>query len=274
MIVEFIDRFQEIKGELLKEFSEKEPDSYEDIFKITLKHMFKNPTYQEPDYNKKGCHVLPVRPALEFNPKIKLDKTTIIDIANKAYTDVMNKQPPKTTPVVINLVGEPSVGKSTVAAELFASMKKQGYSVELVTEYAKDIVWENRQDILKHQDYVFAKQHRRLSRLIGKVDYIITDSPLILSLLYIEMSNTPRSLIPFIQDVISTYKNIYVYLKRAHKYEEVGRMQNELEANNLRQKLNSILTDNGVVPLVISTDDTVVDLIINHIKGIDAYKCK
>ena len=207
-------------------------------------------------------------------PKVKLDKDNIIDIANKAYNNVINKQQQRTTPIVINLVGEPSVGKSTVAAELFASMKKQGYSVELVTEYAKDIVWENRQDILKHQDYVFAKQHRRISRLIGKVGYIITDSPLILSLLYIEMSNTPKSLIPFIKDVISTYKNIYVYLKRAHKYEEIGRMQNELEANNLRKKLSSVLTDNGIVPLVISTDDNVVDLIINHIKEINVHRCK
>ena len=44
--------------------------------------------------------------------------------------------------VVINLFGGPGCGKSTIAAELFAILKKQGYEVELVTEYAKDKVWE------------------------------------------------------------------------------------------------------------------------------------
>ena len=83
---------------------------------------------------------------------------------------------------IINLIGEPSAGKSTIAAELFAKMKKAGYNVELVTEYAKDMVWENRNEMFSHQDYIFAKQNRRLARLNGKVDYVITDAPLILSL--------------------------------------------------------------------------------------------
>ena len=41
MIKEYIERFQEIKPELLEIFSNKEPDDYTDIFKQTIKLMFK-----------------------------------------------------------------------------------------------------------------------------------------------------------------------------------------------------------------------------------------
>lgn len=53
MITEFIDKFQEIKPELLKQFSEKEPESYEDIFKQTIEMMFKDCNeYSYPDFKR------------------------------------------------------------------------------------------------------------------------------------------------------------------------------------------------------------------------------
>ena len=42
---------------------------------------------------------------------------------------------------VINLLGAPGAGKSTAAAGLFYRMKKEFLSVELVTEYAKDLIY-------------------------------------------------------------------------------------------------------------------------------------
>ena len=40
--------------------------------------------------------------------------------------------------LVINLIGGPCSGKSTIAAELFARLKKMGVHCELVSEYIKD----------------------------------------------------------------------------------------------------------------------------------------
>lgn len=77
----------------------------------------------------------------------------------------------------INLFGGPGTGKSTAAASLFAEMKKKGMDVELVTEVAKDFVWEERQKTLEIQPYITVKQYRNLFRLKGKVDYVITDAP-------------------------------------------------------------------------------------------------
>lgn len=63
---------------------------------------------------------------------------------------------------------------------------------ELVPEYAKEHEWEGRTGKIRQaQDYIFAKQHFRLSRLIGEVDVIITDAPLMLSQIY-----TPKDYLP------------------------------------------------------------------------------
>lgn len=88
-------------------------------------------------------------------------------------------------PIVVNLFGGPGCGKSTVAAGLFYKLKCDGfYDCELVTEVAKDIIWSGAPHQLANQPYVFGEQYFRLWRLIGKVDVIITDSPILLSVNY------------------------------------------------------------------------------------------
>lgn len=82
---------------------------------------------------------------------------------------------------VINLLSGPGAGKSTTAAGLFYQMKLKGINVELITEYAKDMTWEERYNTLSNQLYIFAKQYSRQLRVKNKVDYIVTDSPLLLS---------------------------------------------------------------------------------------------
>ena len=85
---------------------------------------------------------------------------------------------------VINLFGGPGVGKSTTASGLFYEMKKARLEVELVTEYAKDAVWEGRTSLLDDQIYIFAKQQRRISRLaahgVKSVSYTHLTLPTIL----------------------------------------------------------------------------------------------
>ena len=51
----------------------------------------------------------------------------------------------------------------------------------MVSEFAKDLVYENRMDTMKDELYIFAKQNHRLFRVKDKVDVIITDRPLLLT---------------------------------------------------------------------------------------------
>jgi tRNA uridine 5-carbamoylmethylation protein Kti12 len=140
---------------------------------------------------------------------------------------------------IINLFGGPCVGKSVVASELFASMKKEGYNVELVTEYAKELTYEGRFNVLEQdQLYVFTKQHRRILRLKEQVEYIISDAPLLLSIAYSELNpNNIYNLQIFsslVLDVIDNYNNLNVILSRNEnfEYQQTGRYQNENEAKH------------------------------------------
>ena len=50
--------------------------------------------------------------------------------------------------LVVNLFGAPGAGKSTGAAYIFSRLKMLGINAELVTEFAKDKVWENNQEAI------------------------------------------------------------------------------------------------------------------------------
>ena len=77
---------------------------------------------------------------------------------------------------IINFFGGPGIGKSTQSAGLFTEMKKNQMDVELTYEFPKEVAWEGNYSSIKDQFYITANQHRNISRLYGKVDYIIVDS--------------------------------------------------------------------------------------------------
>lgn len=144
----------------------------------------------------------------------------------------------------INLFGGPGVGKSTAAAELFSRFKKQGKSVELVTEFAKDLVWENRQSTLEIQPYVSMKQFRNLARLKGKVDYVITDSPIIKDSVYArryatELPQDYHNLLFFLHENLGDSINILI--TREHMYDSEGRYQTEDQAIEIDRELRFLL---------------------------------
>ena len=82
---------------------------------------------------------------------------------------------------VVDIYGSPSSGKSTLAAYVFAKLKMLGIRCELVTEFAKDLVWDERHKALQNQAFVFGNQFYRLSRLENEVDVAVVDSPLMLN---------------------------------------------------------------------------------------------
>jgi len=147
---------------------------------------------------------------------------------------------------IINLLGEPSSGKSTLAAGLFSLMKKQYMSVELVTEYAKDLIYEGNVSKDLDQFYVFAEQHRRVSRLIGKVEYVITDSPLYLVAYYSSLGRYKDTLSQLVLSVAKEFNNVNFFVNRNHRYDVSGRSQTEEEAIAVKLGLREFLQKGGV----------------------------
>lgn len=86
--------------------------------------------------------------------------------------------------LVVNLFDSPGTGKSSEMAYIFYQLKSRGINAEKASEFAKDKVWEESVEVFKNQAYIFGKQYFRLSRVAGKVDVVITDSPILLSMFY------------------------------------------------------------------------------------------
>jgi len=172
--------------------------------------------------------------------------------------DVMN------TPIVVNLFGGPSVGKSTVSAGVFSLLKLHNINTELVTEFAKDLVWEERFHTFKNQYYLFGKQHHRLWRVSDKVDVIIMDSPILLSIVYRqELSSDIFK--QFVLEEFNSYNNINFFLNRAKQYHEIGRNQNEQEAKKLDKEIIKILDKHDIDYFIINGDFTAPNRITERI---------
>ena len=141
--------------------------------------------------------------------------------------------------LIINLFGAPGAGKSTTAAFLFGELKSKGLNVELVTEYVKDLVWENRMEEISNQIICFGEQLRRIERLNNKVDIIITDSPLLLNAYY----NRDKyiNLIPLVVEINEKYNNINFFIERAFEFDSKGRIHTEDESNKINNDLKLLL---------------------------------
>lgn len=147
---------------------------------------------------------------------------------------------------VINLFGGPGIGKSTIAMLLSAKMKLMHLSVEYVTEYAKDMVWEGRKNILSDQLYITAKQNRKLERIKDKVNYAVSDCPLLLGIHYATPDYLPGSYSRLVFELWNQYDNINFLLMRESKYEKIGRYQTEEEALQIDVDIKDLLTANQV----------------------------
>lgn len=166
--------------------------------------------------------------------------------------------------LVINLFGAPGAGKSTGASYLFFKLKQSGINCEYITEFAKDKVWEENESVFKDQNYMFGKQSFKLSRVNGKVDVIITDSPLPLCGYY-SQDECKEERIRLVIKTFNTYRNLNYYINRVKDYNPIGRLQNEKESDLIGQDLKIFLNQNGIYPKEIPGDIIGYDKILSDI---------
>ena len=168
-------------------------------------------------------------------------------------------------PLVINLFGAPSAGKSTGAAYIFSQLKLSGVNAELVTEFAKDKTWEHNQEALKNQAYMFGNQYYRISRCSDKVDVIVTDSPLPLSIVYNTDKKLGTKFNEVVLNVFNSFDNINFYVQRVKPYNPVGRNQTEEQSNQLTGPILNLLLNNYIPYKQINGDKEGYDFAINYI---------
>lgn len=143
----------------------------------------------------------------------------------------------------INLFGAPGVGKSTIAAGLYSSLSTRGWEIEMVPEFAKELVWENNSSALTNQAYVTAKQFYMIHRLNGKCRWVVTDSPAFLGAAYIN-SDYPNCYIDTLKwyhDQTSSGLNFLISRNDDIKYKETGRAHNEIQSDLIENRIETLL---------------------------------
>lgn len=174
--------------------------------------------------------------------------------------------------LVVNLFGAPGAGKSTGAAAIFSKLKMIGINAELIGEFAKDKVWEENSEVFKNQAYIFGKQSFRQSRCDGKVDVMITDSPLPLSILYNTDPYLTENFNLTVMDVFNSYNNLNFYINRVKKYNPKGRNQTEEESNSLVEPLKELLKEREIPFEEVNGDKQGYDYIVKRILEKILYK--
>lgn len=167
--------------------------------------------------------------------------------------------------IVVNLFGAPGSGKSTGAAYIFSKIKMLGVNAELVTEFAKDKVWEKNESAFQNQAYIFGEQSYRLSRCSEQVDVIVTDSPLPLSIIYNTDPLLTENFNKTVMDVFNGYMNLNYLLVRTKPYNATGRLQNEQESNDLAQSITDMLKDRNIVYTKLDGNTIGYDYIVKNI---------
>lgn len=86
----------------------------------------------------------------------------------------------------ICLFGAPGAGKTVLTHELFVHYKKKGRNCEIVNELAREWAYLDRPIQSMDQIYLFGTQLNREDSLLSrnKVDFIISDSPVLLNSYY------------------------------------------------------------------------------------------
>ena len=162
--------------------------------------------------------------------------------------------------LVINLIGGPCSGKSTIAAELFARLKKMGVHCELVSEYIKDRIYEENQTMPKNQIAIFGMEHYSISTKIGKVDCLIHDGSFINNCVYKKEDNKE-----FDNLIVSEYKkfnNIDFFIKRGNiEFEEYGRIHNLKQSKELDKIIKETYNNYGLSYIEVESRDAVDKII-------------
>lgn len=146
--------------------------------------------------------------------------------------------------IKINIYGGPSSGKSTLAAQIYATLKVLNQKVELVREYAKELVY---QEIdmktlnEKERLIILAEQFRREDLLKKNIDFLITDSPMMLTAYFHSHE--------YAKEIVLRHLNkneVHLWAERPEKFESAGRSHNEEQSKQIDIEMKKFLSESSI----------------------------
>lgn len=183
----------------------------------------------------------------------------LVDLSNE-FNKLISEQKKITSNVsdkhtiVINAFAGPGAGKTTSCLEVAEKLKKQGFVTEYVQEYAKELVYDNNLIMLdghyEHQFAILNEQMKRINRLYGKVDFIVTDSPILLNNTYLnEDKNTEvySAYSDSVNKLYGLYNNFNYFVERdTSVFEKEGQIHNLEQSIAIDNELKNMLHNNQI----------------------------
>jgi len=155
--------------------------------------------------------------------------------------------------------GGPGVGKSTLAALVYAELNQVGVRAELVQEFIKLWAYEGRQPDAYDQVYTFANQlwaEHRLAR--AGVRVVVTDSPVLLQCVYTAKLNQEfaRHLRTIAMIFEAAHTSLNFFVKRTVAFNPHGRFQTDAEvARKFDERIMDYLNTVGVHFLEVTPEE-------------------
>lgn len=170
--------------------------------------------------------------------------------------------------IVINLVAGPGAGKSTITAGIFYRLKCSGIDCEMALEYAKDCVWNESYKNMQDQIYMFGKQYHKIWRLLGKVQVVIVDSPILLSTYYRSFESAYFD--NFVVEQYNKMFNVTYFLDRNVEFVQNGRIHNEEQSKEIDGILNNVLHKYNIEHKHVNTTDAIDQITADIVKLVKA----
>lgn len=147
------------------------------------------------------------------------------------------------------LFGGPGVGKSTLSHWLTSELAKASIDVEHVDEWIKRLAYQKTVITGWMQKHVFSRQLEKEEFFLRNgVSTIVTDSPLLMQLAYMDNNENRRFIPSCLADIKlfeEEYKSINIFLERGNMpYKPLGRWQTHEEAIEFDLKIKKLMEEN------------------------------
>lgn len=173
--------------------------------------------------------------------------------------------------LIVNLVAGPCSGKSTVAAELFAKLKKMNIKCELVPEFIKEEIYKENQTLPKFQVALFGNEVYSLDNKIGKVDVIIHDGSLLNNVVY--DSEKDDVFADFVIYWFKKYNNLSFYIDRGDiEYQDYGRIHSPEQSRDIDNKVQEVHDCANEDLIIVETKTAVNDILAIVLDRLESSK--
>lgn len=177
--------------------------------------------------------------------------------------------------LVINLLGEPGVGKSSTSGGVFYELGVNNFRSEIVNEVAKGYAWETPKDpstgkslhhpIFGQQIFLLGEQNRWLERVNNQREIAIMECPLIMTAIY-QPDNYLEGFTDLVLRQFNQYNNVNILIERNHKFDPEGRVHTEDDSKSVRGKLLTFMNEHNLPFVTVKTSRDINKKIVKYIQ--------